>query len=170
MRVEKAPRGEGNRVEFEPDPAGFPAAIVEAALGGVREALLSGILAGHAVEDVRVYIAELEAEADSASEMAVKVAANQAFREACQVARPVLLEPLMRVDVVTPEDHVGEVLGDLNARRGEIRGMSAGRGTTEIEALVPLRRMFGYSTELRSLTQGRATFTMTFERYDRSQG
>jgi elongation factor G len=170
VRVEKAPRGEGNRVEFEPDPTGFPAALVEAAVGGVREALLSGILAGHAVEDVRVHIAELEAEPDSASEMAVKVAANQAFREACQMARPVLLEPLMRVDVVTPEEHVGEVLGDLNARRGEIRGMSAGRGTTEIEALVPLRRMFGYSTELRSLTQGRATFTMTFERYDRSQG
>ncbi|MBE0617582.1 MAG: elongation factor G, partial [Proteobacteria bacterium] len=170
VRLEAAPRAEGNRVEFEPDPSTLPPALVEAAMSGVREALLSGALAGHAVEDVRAHITEIEVEQDSGSEMAVKVAANQAFREACQAAGPVLLEPLMRVDVVTPEDHVGEVIGDLNARRGDIQGMNAGRGTTEIEALVPLRRMFGYSTDLRSLTQGRATFTMTFHRYDKAQG
>ncbi|MFU8857214.1 MAG: elongation factor G [Deferrisomatales bacterium] len=170
VRVQGAPRGEGNRVDFATETSGLPPAWVDAAVGGLREALLSGVLAGHPVEDVHAHITELTAEQDSASEMAVKVAANQAFREACRDARPVLLEPLMQVDVVTPEDHVGEVIGDLNARRGEIRGMNAGRGTTEIEALVPLRRMFGYSTDLRSLTQGRATFTMTFRRYDRAQG
>jgi len=170
VRVEAAPRGEGNRVEFEPDPSLFPHALVEATVGGVREALLSGALAGHAVDDVVAHITELEVEQESGSEMAVKVAANQAFREACQAAGPVLLEPVMRVDVVTPEDHVGEVIGDLNARRGEIQGMNAGRGTTEIEAVVPLRRMFGYSTDLRSLTQGRATFTMAFYRYGKAQG
>ncbi|MDW7710172.1 MAG: elongation factor G [Deferrisomatales bacterium] len=170
VRVQGAPRGEGNRVDFATETSGLPPAWMDAAVGGLREALLSGVLAGHPVEDVHAHITELTAEQDSASEMAVKVAANQAFREACRDARPVLLEPLMQVDVVTPEDHVGEVIGDLNARRGEIRGMNAGRGTTEIEALVPLRRMFGYSTDLRSLTQGRATFTMTFRRYDRAQG
>ncbi len=170
VRVEAGSRGEGNRVEFA---AGAPAVsqpLADAVLGGVREALLSGVLEGHAVEDVRACVTRLEAEEATASEMAVKVAANQAFREACQGAGPVLLEPLMRVDVVTPEENVGEVLGDLNARRGEVQGMTAGRGTTEIEALVPLRRMFGYSTDLRSLTQGRATFTMVFSRYDRAQG
>lgn len=170
VNVQGVARGDGNRVKLEADASALPPILVEAALGGIRESLLSGVLAGHAVEDVRVHVTELTVEQDSGSEMAVKVAANQAFREACQGARPVLLEPFMQVDVVTPEDHVGEVIGDLNARRGEIRGMNAGRGTTEIEALVPLRRMFGYSTDLRSLTQGRATFTMTFSRYDRSQG
>jgi elongation factor G len=170
VRVEAAHRGDGNQVECTADTSVLPPVLLQAALNGVNEALLSGVLAGHAVEDVRAYLSRVEADQETGSEMAVKVAANQAFREACQAAKPVLLEPVMRVDVVTPDDNVGEVIGDLNARRGEVQGMTAGRGTSEIEAVVPLRRMFGYSTDLRSLTQGRATFTMTFYRYGKAQG
>ncbi|GAB4260235.1 MAG: elongation factor G [Deferrisomatales bacterium] len=170
LRVEPTPRGEGNRLEFAVDPTQVPEPFVAAARAGVEEALLSGVLSGYAVEDVRVVVEELEAPEAFASELACKVAANQAFRDACRRARPVQLEPIMRVLVTAPEENVGEVLGDLNARRGEVRGMEAGKGVTEIEAYVPLRRMFGYSTDLRSLTQGRGTFTMKFERYDRAEG
>jgi elongation factor G len=102
--------------------------------------------------------------------MACKVAANQAFREACRTAGPVLLEPVMLVVASVPEENLGEVLGDLTARRGEVQGVTSGKGAAEIHAMVPLRRMFGYSTDVRSLTQGRGTFSMTFAHYDRSQG
>jgi elongation factor G len=169
VRVQPAPRGEGNRVDLSPELAEQPEDFRSAARGGVEEALLGGVLAGHPVEDVRVLVRAMEASETTGSEMAFKVAANQALREACQRAKPVLLEPVMRVRVVAPEDNVGEAIGDLSARKGEVQGMTTERGVAEIEAVVPLRRMFGYSTDLRSLTQGRGTFTMVFYRYDRAQ-
>ncbi len=169
VRVRPRDRDHGNRVELTFDPTGFSQGILDAARGGVEEALLSGALGGHPVEDVTAEITAVEIDEATGTDMAVKVAANQAFREASQRARPVLLEPVMQVRVTTPEDNVGEVIGDLNARRGEVQGVTSGKGSAEVEAVVPLRRMFGYSTDVRSLTQGRATFTMSFLRYDRSQ-
>ncbi|MBI5442117.1 MAG: elongation factor G [Deltaproteobacteria bacterium] len=170
VRVGAAPRTAGNRVEVAGALASAPPNLVAAARSGVEEAFLAGILGGHPVEDVSVVLTELSYDETAPSDMACKVAANQAFREACRSAGPLLLEPLMRVDVTAPEENMGEVLGDLTARKGEVQKVQPGRGIAEIEALVPLRRMFGYSTHLRSLTQGRGTFTMVFSRYDRAQG
>ncbi|GAB6064711.1 elongation factor G [Deferrisoma palaeochoriense] len=166
LRVAPAERGEGNRVHLEV-PGEIPDAAVAAVEQGVREAFLSGEFGGYPVEDVAVDVLAIEVDPENPSEMACKVAANQAFRDASRKARPVQLEPIMRVQIQVPDENVGDVIGDLNARRGEVQGMSAGAGITEIEALVPLRRMFGYSTDLRSKTQGRGTFQMLFERYDR---
>ncbi len=166
LRVAAAARGAGNRIAFSV-PQDLPDPVREAVRQGVEEAWLSGELGGYPVEDVEAEVLEVRFDPASPSEMACKVAANQAFRKAARAAGPVQLEPVMRVQVTVPDDHVGDVIGDLNARRGEIRGMTSDRGVTEIEALVPLRRMFGYSTDLRSLTQGRGTFQMMFERYDR---
>ncbi len=161
-------RGAGNRISV-PEPSDALSEVMVAAVRtGIEEALLSGELGGYPVQDVAVDVAVIRVDEGSASEMACKVAANQAFRAACRDAGPLLLEPIMRVQVTAPEDNVGEVIGDLNARRGEVRGMSSERGVVEIDALVPLGRMFGYSTDLRSLTQGRGTFLMVFERYDRA--
>ncbi|MHB8763896.1 MAG: elongation factor G [Deferrisomatales bacterium] len=170
LRVEPAPRGEGNRVGFAEGLPVIPPALFEAVRSGVTEALLSGPMAGHPVEDVRVEVVGVEVDEATSSEMACKVASNQAFREACRAARSLLLEPVVRVRAVVPEENVGEVIGDLNARRGEVQGMTSGRGVVELEAVVALSRMFGYSTDLRSLTQGRGTFSMVFYRYDRAQG
>lgn len=170
VQVTPAERGTGNRVDLAPALTSLPPNLVTALRSGVEEAFFSGVLGGHPVEDVAVLIQEIEIDEASGSEMACKVAANQAFREACQAGRPVLLEPIMSVAAIVPDDNLGEAIGDLNARRGEVQGVVPGRGVAEIDALVPLRRMFGYSTDVRSLTQGRGTFTMTFLRYDRAQG
>jgi elongation factor G len=165
LQVAARERGAGIRVEFAPELPELSPALGTAARQGVEEALLAGVLEGNPVEDVAVTVTGIDAGED-ASEMALKVASNQAFREACQAAGPALLQPVMKVQVTVPEDNVGEVLGDLNARKGEIRDMASERGLAEIDAVVPLHRMFGYSTDLRSLTQGRGTFTMVFHRYD----
>ena len=165
LRVSARERGVGNQVEFAPGLPELPPPLRDAARRGVEEALLSGVLEGNPVEDVAVKITAIDAGEDG-SEMAIKVASNQAFREACQAAVAVLLQPVMKVRVTVPEDNVGEVIGDLNARKGEIQGMATERNLSEIDAMVPLHRMFGYSTDLRSLTQGRGTFTMSFHRYD----
>jgi elongation factor G len=170
IQVRPAPRGEGNRVEFDPVLLALPKQYVEAVRGGLEEALLSGPLAGYPVEDVRVFVSEMEIHEGLASEVAFKVAANQAFRQVCQAAGSIQLEPVMQVRVNVPEENVGEVIGDLNARKGEIQGIDAGKGVSDVEAVVPLKRMFGYSTDLRSLTQGRGTFTMKFFRYGKAQG
>jgi len=167
LRVAPRERGAGNLVEFSQSLAELPPNQRDAAGKGVQEALLAGALEGNPVEDLAVELFSIEV-GEEGSEMAIKVAANQAFREACLAAGPVLLQPLMKVRVTVPEDHVGEVIGDLNARKGEIQGMASERGLAEVDALVPLVRMFGYSTDVRSLTQGRGTYTMTFCRYDRA--
>ena len=170
LRVRPAPRGAGNRVVMAGEASDLPGDVAEAVRSGIEEAWLSGELGGYPVEDVIAEVLEVRFDPGAPSEMACKVAANQAFREASRRAGPVQLEPVMRVLVTVPDENVGDVIGDINARRGEVRGMASDRGLTEIEALVPLRRMFGYSTDLRSLTQGRGTFQMVFERHDRVQG
>jgi elongation factor G len=133
---------------------------------GIQEAMESGTLAGYPVVDVRVTLADGSYHEVDSSEMAFKVAGSMAFKAALQRGKPVLLEPVMAVEVVTPEDYLGDVMGDLNARRGQVEGLEPRGNAQVIKARVPLATMFGYATALRSTTQGRATFTMQFDRYE----
>ena len=132
----------------------------------MREALDSGVLAGYPIVDIKVRLTDGSYHEVDSSEMAFKIAASMGFKEACRRAKPTLLEPVMDVEVVTPEEYMGAIVGDLNSRRGRIVSMEA-RGTSQvIRANVPLGQMFGYATEMRSMTQGRATYTMQFARYE----
>ncbi len=133
---------------------------------GVREAMQSGVVAGYPVVDVRVTLFDGSYHEVDSSEMSFKIAGSMAFKEAARRAKPVLLEPIMQVDVVTPEDFLGEVIGNLNSRRGRVLGIEARPAAQVIRADVPLSEMFGYATDLRSATQGRATHTMQFSRYE----
>ncbi|MEO5511746.1 MAG: elongation factor G [Longimicrobiales bacterium] len=133
---------------------------------GIKEAMSTGILAGYPVVDVRVELIDGSYHDVDSSEMAFKIAGSMAFKEACRRAGPVLLEPVMDVEVVTPMDYMGDVIGDLSSRRGKIGGMSERAGAQIISATVPLSEMFGYSTTLRSLSQGRAVYSMEFSRYE----
>src|SRR5919197_501042 len=133
---------------------------------GIQEALESGVLAGYPVVDVRVELVDGSYHEVDSSEMAFKVAGSMAFKNAMQRAKPKLLEPVMAVEVVTPEEYLGHVMGDLNSRRGRVEGLEPRGNAQAIRAKVPLATMFGYATDLRSTTQGRATFTMQFDRYE----
>jgi elongation factor G len=140
--------------------------LVAAVQQGCREAMESGVLVGYTLVDVKVRLLEAKVVEETASELAFKVAATKAFNNAVERAEPVLLEPLMDLEVVAPEDYTGEVMSDLNARGAEIRKISSQAGDIRaIRAFVPLAKMFGYATQLRSLTQGRGLFTMEFDRY-----
>jgi elongation factor G len=133
---------------------------------GIQEAMESGILAGYPVVDVRVTLVEGSYHEVDSSEMAFKIAGSMAFKNAMQRAKPKLLEPVMAVEVVTPDEYLGDVMGDLNSRRGRVEGLEPRGNAQAIRARVPLASMFGYATDLRSTTQGRATFTMQFDRYE----
>ena len=133
---------------------------------GIKEALNNGILAGFPIIDVKVQLVFGSYHDVDSSEAAFKIAGSMAFKEAVKRAQPVLLEPYMKVEVVVPEDYMGDVIGDLNARRGRIEGMEARAGAQVIRAQVPLAEMFGYATDLRSRTQGRGTYTMQFDHYE----
>jgi len=133
---------------------------------GIQEAMESGILAGYPVVDIRVHLIDGSYHDVDSSEMAFKIAGSMAFKEAMKRAKPKLLEPVMAVEVVTPEEYLGDVMGDLNSRRGRVEGLEPRGNAQAIKAHVPLATMFGYATDLRSTTQGRATFTMQFDRYE----
>jgi elongation factor G len=133
---------------------------------GIQEAMESGVLAGYPVVDVRVELVEGSYHEVDSSEIAFKVAGSMAFKEAMKRAKPKLLEPVMAVEVVTPEEYLGDVMGNLNSRRGRVEQLEPSGNAQSIKAKVPLAEMFGYATDLRSMTQGRATFTMQFERYE----
>ncbi len=144
----------------------IPKEYIPAIEKGIREALDLGVLAGYPVTDVKVVLFDGSYHEVDSSEMAFKIAGSMAFKEAFSKASPILLEPIMKVEVVTPENFMGDVMGDLNSRRGKIQGMEM-RGTAQvISAFVPLADMFGYATDLRSMTQGRATYTMQFSHYE----
>ena len=166
-RVHALPRGTGGtQVEVDlPDEPPVPPGLVEAALQGVSEASQSGP-SGYPLEDVAVTITALGWRDDAEAEVGVKVAAVDAFRKAVALASPAQLEPIMNVEVTVPEDYLGPVIGDLNQRRGQIQDVGSAGLNRLVQAHVPLRNMFGYSTELRSLSQGRATFAMKFGSYD----
>jgi elongation factor G len=165
LEVEPNP-GKGYEFENEIVGAAIPKEYIPAIEKGIREALDTGVLAGYPVVDIKILLTDGSYHDVDSSEIAFKIAASMAFKEACRKAKPVLLEPVMDVEVVTPEEYMGAIVGDLNSRRGRIVSMEAGRGSQVIRAQVPLATMFGYATEMRSMTQGRATYTMQFARYE----
>ena len=144
----------------------IPKEYIPAVDAGVQGAMLSGVLAGYNVVDVRVTLTDGSYHEVDSSEMAFKIAASMAFKDGCKKADPVLKEPIMQVDVIVPEEYMGDVMGDLNSRRGQIQGMEARPGAQMIHAFVPLSEMFGYATELRSRTQGRGQYTMQPSHYE----
>ncbi len=157
--------GEGYVFENDITGGAIPKEFIKPIDTGIKEALERGILAGYPMVDVKVRLYDGSFHDVDSSEMAFKIAGSMAFQEAAKRAHPVLLEPVMKVEVVTPDDYTGAVTGDLSARRGHLEGQISRGGTQIITALVPLSNMFGYSTDLRSRTQGRATYTMHFEKY-----
>jgi len=166
-------------LEVEPQEAGKGFEFVDAIKGGVvpreyipavgkgaQEATDNGVLAGFPVVDVKVTLIDGSYHEVDSSEMAFKIAGSMGFKEGCAKAGPIILEPIMSVEVVVPEDYMGDVIGDLNSKRGRIMGMDSRAGAQIVSAMVPLASMFGYSTDLRSATQGRATYAMTFDHYE----
>jgi elongation factor G len=166
VRLEPAGAGKGNRFLNLAPAEEVPAAYVTATERGIRDALTSGPLAGYPMVDVQATLVGGSHDPGDSSEIAFHAAANIAVREGVAAASPILLEPVMSVEVVTPEASLGDVLGDLQARRGRVVGMRPRADLRIIDALVPLSEMFGYATELRSRSQGRATFTMQFLQYE----
>jgi len=166
--LEIEPGEAGSGFEFQNRIVGgvIPREYIPAVEAGIKEATLTGVLAGYPVVDVKVSLVDGSYHEVDSSEMAFKIAASIGFKEAMRKADPVLLEPIMRVEVLTPEEFLGDVMGDLNARRGRIEGMEARGKAQLVKSLVPLVSMFGYATDLRSSTQGRASYTMHFERYE----
>jgi elongation factor G len=143
-----------------------PREYIPAIEKGAREALEGGVLAGYPMVDVQVALLDGSAHEVDSSEMAFKIAASMALKDGARRAAPVLLEPVMAVEVVVPEEFMGDVIGNLSSRRGHIQGMDDRAGAKVITAKVPLKEMFGYATDLRSMTQGRATYTMQFSHYE----
>ncbi|HHW10545.1 MAG TPA: elongation factor G [Firmicutes bacterium] len=166
--LEIEPNEPGGGYVFENRIVGgvVPKEYIPAIEAGIKEAMQNGVLAGFPVVDVKIALVDGSYHEVDSSEVAFKIAASQGFREGAAKADPVLLEPVMRVEVVTPEEFLGDVIGDLNSRRGRIEGMEARGNTQVIKALVPLAQMFGYATDLRSATQGRASYTMHFGHYE----
>jgi elongation factor G len=162
------PQQPGVGYEFEDKIVGgkIPKEYIKPIDEGIQEAMNSGILAGYPVVDVKVELIDGSYHDVDSSERAFKIAGSMAFKEAMKRAKPKLLEPMMAVEVVTPEEFLGDVMGNLNSRRGRIEEMNPQGNATTIKAIVPLSEMFGYATDVRSMTQGRATFTMQFDRYE----
>ncbi len=166
LEVEPNEPGGGNVFENKIIGGSVPREYVPAVEKGVREALDTGVLAGYPMVDIKVRLTDGSYHEVDSSEMAFKIAGSMAVKEACRRGKPVLLEPVMSVEVVTPEEYMGAIVGDLNSRRGRIASMEARGSSQVIRASVPLGQMFGYATEMRSMTQGRATYTMQFSRYE----
>jgi elongation factor G len=168
VKIRIEPHPQGKRFEFVNEITGgtIPREFFRPIETGIVEAMEGGVLAGFPVVNVKVTLHDGSFHEVDSSELAFKIAASIAFKDAVKRAEPILLEPIMEVEAVTPEDFLGEVLGDLNGRRGRIEKMEARGGVQIVAARVPLAEMFGYATALRSLTQGRATFTMEFVSYD----
>ena len=167
LRVEPGQPGDGFAFKNEIFGGAVPKEFVGAIEDGVREASTTGVLAGYAIEDVSVTLTDGSSHDVDSSEVAFKIAGSMAFRAAARQASPVLMEPVMKVEVVVPETNLGDVIADLNSRRGKVNSMEAHGGTQIVKTRVPLAEMFGYATDLRSRTQGRATFTMHFDRYEK---
>ena len=166
LEMEPAPRGEGYIFENRIVGGVIPKEFIPAVDAGIQEAMQNGVLGGYPVIDVKVALIDGSYHEVDSSDMAFKIAGSIAFREGMKKADPVLLEPIMKVEVVVPEEYMGDVIGDLNARRGKVEGMETRSGARVIRAFVPLAEMFGYATDLRSKTQGRGTYTMQFHHYE----
>jgi len=166
LRIEPLPKGTGFEFADETKGGAVPRNFIPSIEQGVKEAMETGVLAGYPMVDLKASLLDGKYHEVDSSELAFKIAGSIAFKEACEKADPVLLEPVMDVEVVTPQEFMGEVIGDLNARRGKISEMENRAGAQVITARVPLATMFGYATRLRSITQGRATYTMQFAVYE----
>jgi elongation factor G len=160
--------GSGYVFENEISGGAIPKEYIKPIDEGIKEALTRGVLAGYPVDDVRIVLYDGSYHDVDSSEMAFKIAGSMAFQDAAKKAKPVLLEPMMRVEVVVPKEHMGDVMGNLSSRRGQIQSQEDRGGTQIINARVPLSEMFGYATDLRSRTQGRATYSMHFDRYEQA--
>ena len=167
VKISLEPTGPGGGYEFVDEITGgrVPREYIQPTNQGIQAALDNGVLAGYPTVDVRARLVDGQYHDVDSSEMAFKIAGQMAFKKAAEMARPVLLEPIMAVEVVTPDEYMGDVMGDLSSRRGRIEGMEARGNTQVVRSQVPLSEMFGYSTDLRSRTQGRATYTMQFHSY-----
>ena len=168
VKIRIVPGQPGHGFEFVNDIVGgsIPREYIKPVEEGIRDALTTGVLAGYPIEDVSVSLYDGSHHDVDSSEAAFKIAGSMAFRDGARKAGAVLLEPVMKIEVVVPEEYMGDVIGDLNTRRGKVRSMEARGGTQIVNARVPLAEMFGYATELRSRTQGRATYSMHFDRYE----
>jgi elongation factor G len=168
IRLLPLPPGTGYQFENKIVGGAIPREYIKPVDEGIREALTRGVLAGYPIDDVRIELYDGQYHEVDSSEMAFKIAGSLAFQDAARKAKPVLLEPVMRVEVVVPKDYLGDVMGDLASRRGRIQAQEDRGGTQIISARVPLSEMFGYATDLRSRTQGRATYSMHFDRYEQA--
>jgi elongation factor G len=166
LRIEPNETGKGYEFINKIVGGAVPKEYIGAVDKGIQEQLKNGIMAGYPVVDVLVTLYDGSYHDVDSSEMAFKIAGSMGFREGAAKAKPVLLEPVMKVEIVTPEDYLGTVTGDLNRRRGILQGTEDSPAGKIIRAEVPLSEMFGYATDLRSGTQGRATYTMEFEKYN----
>jgi elongation factor G len=166
--IEVEPNEPGGGFVFENKIIGgaVPREYVPAVEKGIREAMQTGVLAGYPMVDIKARLTDGSYHEVDSSEMAFKIAGSMGFKAAVRRGKPILLEPVMDVEVVTPEEYMGAIVGDLNSRRGRIVSMEARGSSQVIRANVPLGQMFGYATEMRSMTQGRATYTMQFARYE----
>jgi len=166
--LEVEPQEAGGGIVFEDTIKGgnIPKEYIPAVEKGVREALETGVMAGYPVVDVKITLKDGSYHEVDSSEMAFKIAGSMAVKDACRKASPVLLEPMMSVEVVTPEEFMGDVIGNLSSRRGKVQGMEPRGGAQVVNAEVPLKEMFGYATEMRSMTQGRANYSMQFSQYE----
>ena len=162
VKIHVEPNESGKGYEFENKVVGgaIPKEYIPAIDAGIQGAMLAGVVAGYPVVDVKVTLYDGSYHEVDSSEMAFKIAGSMAFKEAMRKADPTLLEPIMKVCVIVPDEYMGDVIGDLNARRGQIQGYEMRSGAQQIDAFVPLSEMFGYATNLRSRTQGRGQYTM----------
>jgi elongation factor G len=168
VKIKIVPQEQGAGFEFVNGIVGgaIPREYIPAVQHGIEEAMQTGVIAGFPVVDMKVTLYDGSFHEVDSSEMAFKIAGSMALKEGVRKGRPILLEPIMKIEVVTPEDFLGTVLGDLNSRRGRVEGMEMRANTQIVHAYVPLSSMFGYTTDLRSSTQGRATSSMEFHHYE----
>jgi elongation factor G len=165
LNVEPLKRGAGYEFESKIHGGEVPREYIPAVDRGIQEASTAGPLAGYTIVDVRVELVDGSFHPVDSSELAFKVAGSMAFKNAIKADEPILLEPIMSVEIMVPDDYVGDVISDINSRRGRLKAVEHNSGRQRIEVLVPLAETFGYATDLRSLTQGRATHHMEFHKY-----
>jgi elongation factor G len=166
LTVEPSESGKGLEFVNKVIGGAIPKEYIPAVEKGVKERMETGVIAGYPLRDIRVTLIDGSYHEVDSNEMAFKIAASMGFADACKKADPVLLEPIMKVEVLVPQEFMGDVIGNLNGRRGKVQGMKVRAGAQAIDAAVPLSEMFGYATDLRSRTQGRATYSMEFDRYE----
>lgn len=167
LEIEPNETGKGNEIVSKIVGGVIPKEYISPIMKGIEEGLATGVVAGYNLVDVKVAITWGSYHEVDSSELAFKICGSMAVKDACKKAKPIILEPIMKVNVITPEDHLGDVIGDLTKRRGKILGQESQKSMTKVQAQVPLSEMFGYSTAIRSLSSGRATSTMEFDHYEK---